>query len=713
MSVSSVTFHPASPSVVRFGPFRFDRANRLLSRDGIELTVPPRALGVLEFLVDRRDKVVTKQALIDSVWNGTIVSETSLTEAISLLRQTLEDDSQAPKYIQTLHRRGYRFIAPVTFEQEAALRAAPAPLLEDAARIPRSRVLIISGAVLILALLGLIFLLDGGHDVVTSTPRPVQLSISLPAGTELGLYAPSVAMSPDGQVVVFAALHEGAKHLFRRSMESREASRIEGTKDGMGPFFSPDGHAVAFLADGKLKSVTLDGGHIQVLYETPKGVSGSWADDGSIVMSADIPSGLIRIREDGVVEKLTQPDASRGEVGHLWPVVLPGSKSVLFTSWSNNLTSATIDILSLETKKRRTVLRGASYPLYSRTGHLLFATQSGLMAAPFDAKRGVLTGSPKTITTQTLTFPFTGNAQAAISEHGGLVTISGSLDSMARELVWFTPNGKDELIAAPPRLYRNAKISPDRTRLAVTALENGRSDIWIVNLADGGLTRLTFDAYNIEPVWSPDGQWVAFASNRSGPYNMYEKRASGEEDLRPLNPSDRHQYPLSWSAADNTIVYSEAGTDTGLDLWMLRRGAVVTRVPFRVTEGQEFHAEFSPAGRWIAYSSNESGPWQVYLRDLAGEGKWQVSLDGGYSPFWSADGGTVYYQNEDEVLAVSLDRSGPVQIGKPKLVTRRTDVAHLHTGTGDRLIMIREREKRPQPTHLDVILNWPALVTSD
>src|SRR5688572_7460902 len=186
MSVSSVTFHPASPSVVRFGPFRFDRANRLLSRDGVELTVPPRALGVLEFLLDRRDKVVTKQALIDAVWNGTIVSETSLTEAISLLRQTLEDDSQAPKYIQTLHRRGYRFIAPLTFEQEATLRTAPAALPDVETPRPRTRYLV-AGAVLLSALLGFIFLLDNRREVTPLRRSPKHLAIALPAGTQLGL----------------------------------------------------------------------------------------------------------------------------------------------------------------------------------------------------------------------------------------------------------------------------------------------------------------------------------------------------------------------------------------------------------------------------------------------------------------------------------------------------------------------------------------------
>jgi Tol biopolymer transport system component/DNA-binding winged helix-turn-helix (wHTH) protein len=712
MSVSdttaSVTLHPSAPSVARFGPFRFDRVNRILSRDGVELNLPPRVLGVLEFLLERRNKVVSKQTLIDAVWNGSFVSETSLTEAISLLRQALDDDSQDPHYIQTLHRRGYRFIAPVSFEPEP--RAVVA-----AGRVSSHRgwPLRWMAAGTALIAVGVAAFVAGRTAIRAKPPQraPVHLAITLPAGAELPTYVQSLAISPDGRDVVFVAVRDGERQLFHRPVASAEARLIDGSLGAFAPFFSPDGRWIAFFAEGKLKKVSLQGGAPAVLLETSKGMSGDWGDDGTMVVSTGVTSGLSRISETGrQVETLTRLEPARGEVGHFWPRILPGGKKILFTSWSSTLTTATIEILSVDTGRRRTLIRGGAFPLYAPSGHLIYAQPGVLISVPFDAERGELTGAPVTIADQVLTQPFTGLAHAAISRSGDLLYAGGPSELLTRELAWLSREGKESAIPAPPRFYRNLKVSPDGKRLAVTILEQGRSDIWVVALPDGSLTRLTFDGFNIEPVWSPDGTWVAFASSRDGAYNLYRKAASGAGDLERLVTSRHHQYPFSW--AGDTILYSETTEENGFDLWLLdQTGPAQWKArPFAVSKGLELHGRFSPDGKWVVYASTESGNSQIYLRRTDSPGKWQVSLEEAYEPFWSVDGGTIYFYADQGLQAADAKLDGAVQISKPRLVTKRDDLALIAAASHHRFVVIREREKQRKPQHIDMVIGWPALL---
>jgi serine/threonine-protein kinase len=715
---ASVVLHPTGETV-DFGPFRFDRANRLLSRDGVELPLPPRVLGVLEHLVARPGSIVSKQALMDAVWKDAYVTETSLTEAVSQLRQTLGDDPQQPAYVQTVHRRGYRFVAPIDFDGPAggplrlAERAVPADRPAEAAALSaplsaRPRSSLRSLAPWILAGLG--FATAAASIVRRTAPAPAQpvtrVTLPLTLGHRNEMYPPAMALTPDGRAIVHTVGDRPRLHV--RRLDRLESVPLEGTEGGAQPFVSPDGAWVAFFAEGKLKKVPIAGGAVVTLCDARSPAGGSWGEDGTIVFTADEKGGLYRVpASGGTPAALTTPDSRAAEIAHYWPEMLPGGRAVAFTVWpAGGLPEARVAVASLRGEAApRTLLKGGSFARYAPTGHLVFTRNSRLLAVRFDPRRAQAQGEPVALFDGVAVDWFTGAAQFAFSRTGTLAYLPGTHEVPAHGLVLLDREGNARPLPGAARPYMNLDLAPDGRRAAVTVHEGNGADLWVVDTESGAPTRLTFEAHNIEPAFTPDGRRVAFASSRTGPINMFWVPADGTGAAERLLESERTQLPDSWSPDGRVLAFTEFSPDTGSDVWVLPLATGTPR-PFVRTRFNEEHPAFSPDGRFLAYESDETNQTEVFVRPYPeGNPKRQLSASGGYAATWSADGRELYYRDDEAVWCVPF-ATAPFRAGAPRrLFSDRRIIAMAAARPGSGLVAARRAEAAP-PRQVNLVLGW-------
>jgi serine/threonine-protein kinase len=745
---------PPTAGVVRFGSFRFDRANGLLAHQGSEsqgreIPLPPRALAVLTVLVAHAGRVVPKQELLDAAWNGAYVSETSLAEAVSLLRQALGDDPQQPVYLQTVHRRGYRFIAALEPEPPPGSAAPPTPIgavsnvapwpLAAPAAAPatpaglapettagggasarRSRRLAATLALSLAALLVGAFLAGRRTAEVPSRSRLLRFAIAAPAGTRLSPFDANLAVSPDGRLVAFVAGTRERQQLYVRALDGVASRALPGTVDCYAPFFSPDGRSIGFFADGELKRVALAGGPPATI-ATMTGERASWGSDGWIVFAGGRPNSLYRVPATGGKPlRLTRPDAARGERDHFYPQVLPGARAVIFTSWANTtVVDSRVEWLSLRDGHRRTVVRGGAGALYAAGRLIWMRAGDTLVSAPFDPERGRLTGPPAPLLDDVMAPPLSGLAQVAVSDSTLAYLPSTPVPLGQRSLAWLpaltgdgtTAPGAPRMLSLPARYYRNLRASRDG-RLAATLVDHDRSDVWVVDPRAGSLGRLTFDGFNIEPAWSPDGVWVTYASRKGGPFNVYRRRADGSAPEELMVKSSHHQHPSSWSPDGRQLMIGDVDPNTGFDLWVMD---VATRRlrPLLRTPADEIYATFSPDGRWVAYCTDESGRNEIIVRSWPDwTGHWQVSTEGGFAPFWSADGRTLYFLRDTRLWGVPVRPGGRELLpGAARLVTAPLplDIA-APAPDGGVYGVLEQRSREAAPAELRVIVDWRALL---
>jgi Tol biopolymer transport system component/DNA-binding winged helix-turn-helix (wHTH) protein len=757
----------AAAGCLRFGPFELDLGDRLLRKDGAELALPPRAYGVLEVLLARPGRLVAKRDLIDGVWKDACVTETSLTEAVGVLRQVLGDDPQHPTYVQTLHRRGYRFIAPVSTAAPAAPARSPlAPALAAAAparpappdpafrapgavpapanpapanpapaipalanparaggRRPVVGLLLAAAAAAVLAGgLALYRARVAGAGLAAAPSAVNRLLIALPLDHELDAdLSPALALSPRGDRLVYLGRAAGVRRLYLRPLDRFEATSIDGSEGAAAPFFSPDGEWVGFFAAGKLKKVALAGGAPVTLCAAEYGYGGTWGGDGMIVFSPGYASGLQEVSAaGGTPRNLTAPNRSRGELGHRWPEFLPGGRAVLFTATGKAAPGTHVELLDLATGDRLPLLDG-SFAHYSPTGHLVLLRDGELEAAAFDlAARRVL--APPAALLDGLAVNPQGSGQFALAANGTLVYLRGSPEAGARELVWMTPGSQPgsapggRTLPAPARRFQNLVLSPDGGRLALTLRTGERSDIWTYELARGTLARLTSEGDNVEPVWSPDGKWIAFASARGGgPYELARARADGSRPPEAWRGGARSRFPGSFSPDGKLLAFAEEHPVSDTDLWVLplpagAGGAAGEALPFLRTPHQETLPRFSPDGRWLAYQSDESERSEVYVRPYPGPGgKWQISTDGGTAPVWAADGRQLFYRHGNDLMAVALRTAaaGELVPAAPEVALAGVESSRYALGPGGRgFIVLRSMRSGSSGGHLDVVLGW-------
>lgn len=478
----------------------------------------------------------------------------------------------------------------------------------------------------------------------------VRFSIPTPNRASFGAFA----ISPDGRRLAFVASDSsGKRRLWVRPLDSLTAQPLPETDGATLPFWSPDSRFIAFLAEGKLKKVDAAGGPPQTIATAPNNVGCAWNRDGVIVFTPNISDGLYRISAaGGEVTPLTTLDISH-ENSHRWPQFLPDGRHFLYFSRQEK---SGIYVGSLDSKETRRILDTDFNAKYAPPGYLLFVRESALMAQPFDAGKLELTGEAFPVAEQIGLNTASRVAHFTVSESGVLAYESGG-ESANSQLAWYDRAGKQISTIGPPGNYYSLWLSPDEKKVAVERIEKGSGDIWLIDIARNTAARFTFDpAWDLAPIWSPDGSRIVFASVRNGPPNLYVKPSSGSTNEELLLKTSGAKVPTDWSSDGKYILYRELNTKGKMDLWILPLEGDRTPRPFLQDDFDKSGAKFSPDGKWVAYSSDESGQYQVYVQPFPGPGgKYQVSSSGGANPRWRRDEKELFYLTPDgKLMAVEV-----------------------------------------------------------
>ena len=508
-----------------------------------------------------------------------------------------------------------------------------------------------------------------GSDVA---PGDAQLFFAATPVTE-------VAFSPDGGLVVYGASRDSAgSRLYTQRLDQERADPIERTDDGRAPFFSPDGAWIGFVdasdeSTATLKRVSAVDGSIETIAQlpttSPPGLT--WGDDGTIVVGDR--ASLYRVAATGGEwDVLAEADSSSG-VRYGPPHLLPGSEVLLFHVMpSYDPALADIVALDLATRTQKTVLSNAMDPRYVQTGHLLFMREGTLMAVEFE-ERGDVQGQPVIMVEEVMhslyapnTLLETGAGQVAVSAAGHLAYVRGGVFPERPNMAVRITRSRDTVpLEMEKRDYIQFRVSPDGTRLAAVARHGQQQELWVHDLARGVARRLdTGGSANWPVAWSPDGRSLAFGSDRGGTLtDLYRLPADGSGEAVPLAPSDQGQARLvsSWSSGGVIAFLQEE------DVWVLPADGTPT--PFFASEASERDPTFSPDGQWLAYTSNESGRYEVYVRPYPGpEPATLISGAGGSIPAWSHDGRQLYFvevrDDRRVMMAVDVAPGDPFQVGR-------------------------------------------------
>ena len=483
-----------------------------------------------------------------------------------------------------------------------------------------------------------------------------------------------IALSPDGRKLAFVAEDSlGRRNLWVRPLSALSASILPGTEGAWSPFWSPDNRSIAFFAGGKLKKIEATGGPPFSICDIVVPRGGSWGKNGIIVLPVDQTVGISQVSDAGGVPKeVTTLDKSRNEQTHRWPYFLPDGKHFLYFSRTTAIGSGgeldAIMVASIDGTVNKRLLAGTSNVAYA-SGHLLYMRENSLMAHPFDPDVLELKGDPFPIG-EGVHF----NARFSVAtfsvSHTGILVYQGHSSSSTPELTLMDLKGKKTLSLRNAEIFVSARLSRDGRRIAMDLYHTGarNSDIWLYEVDRGVNTRFTFDpAVEWNPVWSPDGSRVVFASNRKVHHDLYEKVSSGASSEQLLLETGYDKTPSDWSPDGKFILFHSAGDPkTKTDIWVLPMSGEKKPTPFLQTEYSELNGRFSPDMRWIAYQSDESGRNEIYVRPFPGaDAKWQVSTSGGGSPRWHRNGKEIFYGSAGRIMSVEVDGVGSTfRIGK-------------------------------------------------
>jgi serine/threonine protein kinase/Tol biopolymer transport system component len=497
------------------------------------------------------------------------------------------------------------------------------------------------------------------------------LSVELGVDGSLGgsrLGSTPLAISPDGSMLAFIGEKDRVEQLYLRRFGLLRATPLV-TGQVSDPFFSPDGQWIGFfsLADRKLKKIPVAGGSPVVICDIrsnyPRGAS--WGDDGSIVFNAGAEAWtpLLRVPSGGGKAEPVST-LGQGEVAHRWPQVLPGARAMIFAAFGSVGGSDGANILAqpLPAGPSKIVLRGAHYARYLRSGHLLYAQGTTLFAAAFDVDRLEVRGQPVAVVDGVMGFKVSGAASFDVSDNGTLSYIAGPLASHEVPMLWMRRDGTTTPMRAAPRDWRDPRVSPDGTRMAFYVDDGRHITLYTYEWARDFTTRLTFGPIDSNPVWSPDSRTLVFSSSPSASQlaNLYWRPADASGEPHRLTEHSDRQHATSWHPSGRYLAFEQQVSREHWDLMMLpmehdaATGWKAAAPELLLSNfAQRPGAVFSPDGRWLAYTSNESGRSEVYVRAFPGSGPhWQVSISGGSVPTWSARRRELFYLSPDSHLMV-------------------------------------------------------------
>jgi eukaryotic-like serine/threonine-protein kinase len=575
----------------------------------------------------------------------------------------------------------------------------------------------LTGILLVITL----FLMVRQFTISSNLSAPVHSSIVIPKNIYLhsfGQWAGPSVISPDGRQIVFSGITpDGIVKLYVRSLGSFDVRPLDGTAGAHYPFWSPDGRSVAFFADGKLKRVDIAGGSVISICDAWNGRGGSWGIDGSIVYAKDALGPLYRVSSaGGTPEELTTLDNDRAESTHRWPYFLPDGKHFLY--FSRTATTATqaeghaVFVASLDGRVNKLLVHTSSNAIYA-SGYILFVRGSSLMAQKFDIKSLELKGDPKKIVEQIIDDPNFNLGVFSASQTGMLTYQTGQAQSGAQLLLMDRAGNISSRIGDIIEHWR-PRFSPDGRRISVAIFDvrSLRLNLWNYDVRTGSRNRITSGYGEEYPVWSPDGnrmahalfidnQWILSLRNVAG--------TGGEEQLQNLSGRPR---PYDWSPDGNYLLIGIINPINMVeDLWIYPLTGEKKPIPFLNSEFQETEGRISPDGRWVAFSSDQSGEFEIYLKLLSGNNSqtWKISTHGGWLPRWGANANEIFFVDSNNKLNLATLQYRNNELELTELQSLFTAPIFLGdydvSPDGETIVVNKYLEYQDFPP-LSIIMNW-------
>ena len=675
-----VASSPTSAGIIGFAEFEADLRSRELRRNGARVRLPDQAFLVLALLLERPGELVTREEIQKELWpSGTFVDfEHGLNNAVNRLREALGDSAEMPQFIETLPRRGYRFMATVkshTLGTELPGNIPPAAessrLIQagiaghEANRLLRKPLFWTVTAVAVALLVAV--------KSANTPPAPASRSYVLPPeGTTFNLInddGASVVLSPDGRKLAFGAIADnGPARIWIRALAKLSADPVEGSEGATFPFWSPDGDWIAFFADGKLKKVRLAGGGPITICDAPFGRGGSW-ENGVIIFAPDSHGGIYKVADSGGSPvQLTTIDRSI-HTTHRWPKFLPDGHHFLYLAASHFRDAAHDGLYmgSIDGGSQKLLVASEGDGTYV-SGSLFFYSKGMLQMQRFDPEAGQLQGEPRPTGEKVLydssIWKVVFDASKSVMAYQLGEKVGGT------QLRSFSRSGKELEIIGKPIFQWEVHLSPDGKKIAIGIGEGGYSNLWVYDLPRHIRAPITFTKFDHgSPIWSVDGKRLIFASKR-GYYTIATIEASGAGSEQPLFDAGTDTWPLDLSKDGRYLLFGE-GINVGRSksqLWVYSTRREVS--PYRLLEGDsvETDGQFSPDARWVAYTSNLEGREEVYIVPFRAPSKsspepatqrMQASLAGGRAPRWRRDGKELFYLAPDKTLmSVSITHRG-------------------------------------------------------
>jgi Tol biopolymer transport system component/DNA-binding winged helix-turn-helix (wHTH) protein len=676
-------FGRARSGRLRFHSFELDLDTGELQKNGRRIRLQDQPARLLALLASRPGELVTRTEIQKALWEDDRIVEfdTAVNTAIKKVREALDDDPENPKLIETLPRKGYRFIAivegtaevvelitppreeaivSIPAETQLVVAAPPEPVTFDVAPppapepAPRTARLPWIGMAFVLGLVlaGIPALLTFNRPEPPVSPQ-MHLEVMTPPTAD----PTSLAISPDGLKIAFVAISEGRSQLRLRSLETWTEQSLAGTDGALFPFWSPNSQSIGFFADGFLKRVDIDGGLPRTLTDAPAGRGGDWNADNVILFTPTTGGPVFQISAMGDTPgtELTQVGASGGS--HRHPRFLPDGRHFLYLGEERSIYVG--DVRGTDKPKRLVPQVDVAGDYVDK--HLLFVKQGTLFAQSFDLGSMTLTGEPFRITDQIHVDAAMSRAALSVSNTGSMIYRTGAGGSQ-RQFVWYDRKGKELSRVGEPdgSGVLGPALSSDGRHIAMYRTVEGNSDIWSMELDRGVLDRFTMDEYpDLNPVWSLDRRRIAFSSNRTNTYDLYVQSIASTETKLLLSTSDPKS-ASSWSPDGRHLLFRSASRDTSYDIWALPfddNGDPGKAFPVVATKAEEREAEFSPNGNWIAYQSTASGRSEVYIAPfpaVADSIRLALSTNGGAQPRWGGDTELFYVALDGQLMSVPM-----------------------------------------------------------